>query len=49
MLVIGLGLTARGLLQWRRGEASIYGPVGIVIVVTVAAIGFRALSRPRSW
>jgi hypothetical protein len=33
MLLVALGMAARGVYEWRHGLMSIYGPVGVAVVL----------------
>ena len=44
-LAIWLGLTAIGVIEWRNGQVSLFGPMGVVMVL-VCLFKWRGLSKP---
>ncbi len=43
LVLVGLGMAARGVYEWRNGLVSIYGPVGIAAVLILVFSFFKWL------
>jgi hypothetical protein len=43
MLLVALGFAARGVNEWRNGQVSIYGPVGVALILIGVFCAFQWL------